>query len=249
MRMRCAVTALLFLPFCSQANHFEIPVMGGVTWSDLSNNHAVEVSSSPVLINDYLTDKTTRVGFINGLGLNYSFDHVSEAPFAYHIGVVGYFVDFGEVTGLKLPLANIGSFDTLNYRFRVKSTSLMLQSKMLYTKYPFQPYAFLGLGVGKNRAYDYKEKPTDPTSSAVADPYPFRSKTTTSFAYELGLGVQHRIADYPKNRLQYLLSLDYRYLNYGSAELGAMAVETTRDSIEVSSLHTQALVLSVTTLF
>jgi opacity protein-like surface antigen len=249
MRIFCATSALLLLPLCSQANHFEIPVMGGVTWSDPSNNRSVEVSSSPLLINDYLTDKTTRAGYLTGLGLNYSFDHPTEAPFSYLIGLVGYFVDFGEVAGLKLPLANIGSFDTLNYRYRLKSTSLMLESKMLYTKYRFQPYGFFGLGVGKNRAYDYKEKPTDPTGSAVADPYPFRSKTTTSLAYELGLGVQYQIADYPQNHLHYLLSLDYRYLNYGSPELGSMANETTRDTLEVSSLHAQAIVLSITTLF
>jgi opacity protein-like surface antigen len=249
MRILFAASACLVFPLCGLANHYEVPVMGGVTWSSLSNNRSVTISDSPLIVNDYLVNKTERNGFMDGLGFAYSFDQASKAPLAYHLGLMGYFVDFGKVTGLELPWINSGNYDTLNYRFRVKSTALMLHSKMVYTGFHFQPYVFLGLGGARNQAHDYKELATDPNGTAVAAPRPFHNNTLTSFAYEVGVGVQHSLADYPQNKLHYLVSLDYRYMNFGRAELGMLPTQTTDDQLNVPSVNTQALVLSLTTLF
>lgn len=249
MKMSRPLVAGLLLPLFAQADNFQIPVMGGFTMSALENARSVTVNETPEVINDYIADQDTVFGYMAGMGLVYSFDKVSPAPFTYNFGLMGYFVEMGNVEGTEYPFINAGSFDTLDYHFKAKSVAFMLQPRIIYTKYPFQPYVFLGIGMAKNHLYDYKEKPSDPSGSAVAAPNPYASKTVTSYAYEVGAGIQHKISHDTKNNFKYLLSLDYRYMNLGDAELGVMPGQLTRDAPKVNNLNTQALVFSITTQF
>lgn len=251
MRTSRVVCALTLLPLFAFADHFQIPAVGGFTFSSLKNNHEIiTVSPDPILVvNEYHTDVQNQFGYLAGAGLIYSFDQVSEAPFTYTFGLMAYYLDLGEISGLESPYINAGDFDTLDFQFDASSLAFLLESKIMYTKYPFQPYAFLGLGLGKNRLNHYKESPTDPNGTAVAAPSPFGSKTVTSFAYELGLGVQHQIANYPSNHLKYFLSLDWRYINLGDAELSTMMNQQSRGAPKVDTLDTQAIVFSIITQF
>ena len=243
--MRKFLPALLFLPLCSLADHFEVPAMGGVTFSDPTNIRSVTISPEPdLIINDYYTDHGTELGFLAGLGLVYSFDHVSPAPFVYNFGLMSYFVNVGEIDGIEYPAINTGDNGTMDYQFSAQSVVVMFQARMIYTAKPIQPYVFLGLGFAKNRLYDYAEKPFNP-----AYPETFESKTVTSGAYEFGAGIQHKIPVDPKSHFRYLVSLDYRYLSMGQAELGTMDGQKTREALQVDNLSTEALVLAITTQF
>lgn len=240
--------ALLLVPLISFADHFEIPVIGGVTFSEPENERDVTVNSSPLVINDYVTDQDMRAGYLTGLGLVYSLEHVTPAPFTYNFGLMVYYLNLGEVQGTEYPFINQGSFDTLDYRFKSQSLAFMLQPKIIMTSFDYQPYVFLGLGVAKNYLYDYKEGPTDPSSSAAATD-PFENKMLTSFAYEVGIGIQHEIPYHHNDLFRYVFSVDYRYINLGQAALGFRDNQTTRESIEVNNLNTQSLVFAVTVQF
>jgi hypothetical protein len=63
----------------------------------------------------------------------------------------------------------------------------------------------------------------------------------TSFAYELGVGVERQLFINSSNAFQYFLSLDYRYINNGKGELGSSAAQTTSDRLQISNLSVQTI--------
>lgn len=245
MSKRIILTSLLLgSTLAATANHYEISAMGGMTISELSNNESVQVN--PMVINDYDTDEDTSIGPIVGFGLRYGFDGLAHDNLSLTLGVSGYYLNYGDIEGTEYPFVNAGSFDTLDYHFRTRTVALMFEPRLVYSKYRFQPYLLTGIGSAWNHAYNYKEMPTDPNGSAAPAPNAFRSQTVNSFAYEVGLGVQYK---FDKDIYHHLVSLDYRYMNMGHADLGTMAGQLTSDHLEVSPLATQAIVLSLTTAF
>ncbi|MFI4956785.1 MAG: outer membrane protein [Gammaproteobacteria bacterium] len=235
---------LLGATLAAQANHYEISAMGGMAISELSNNESVKVH--PLVTNDYETDEDVTVGPAVGLGLRYGFDGLAHDNLSLTLGVSGYYINYGDITGTEYPFVNGGSFDTLDYHFRTRSFALMFEPRLVYSKYVFQPYLITGIGSAWNRAYNYKEAPTDPNGSAAPAPHPFRSQTVNAFAYEVGIGVQYK---FDKDIYHHLVSLDYRYMNMGHADLGTMSGQLTDDHLEVSPLATQTIMLSLTTAF
>ena len=121
----------------------------------------------------------------------------------------------------------------------------MLESRFIYTQYMWQPFALVGVGSSWNRLYSYSETPTIPNDSAASSPYPFSNNTMSSFAYELGVGVQRQLFMKPSSALQYFLSLEYRYINNGKGELGPSAAQTTTDRLQVSHLSVQTIMATL----
>jgi hypothetical protein len=89
----------------------------------------------------------------------------------------------------------------------------------------------------------YRLEPSDPSLTAAAATDTFEGKTTASFAYEAGIGVQRTIFKDPNHDLEYSLSMDYRYLNLGKGKLGT--TQNTNHALYISNLNLQALTLSL----
>lgn len=239
--------ASLLLPMLSHGNHVEGTLMGGAIFSQLSNNKSVQVH--PLVTNLYEADEEMKSGSLAGATVAYAFEGWEKHHIALSLGLSGYYLNYGEVEGTEYPFANAGSFDTLDYQFNAHSFALMLEPKLVYTQFAWQPYFFVGIGSAWNRLSDYDEKPSNPAGSAAPAAQAFSSKTVNAFAYELGIGVQHEFAHRAQNMFRYRLAADYRYMNLGHADLGTMPGQLTSDHLHVSPLSTQALVVSFTTLF
>jgi hypothetical protein len=233
---------LLFAPFICQASNVDIFVMGGPAFFNISNNSYININQ--YMLNEYKTQSQSQVRPMFGIGVAHSFAGFNR-PLGISLGLSGYYLDYGTIKGTEYPFVDDGIFDSLDYKFHARSLSTMLESRFIYTQFKWQPYALAGIGVSWNRLYKYNETPSISSNSAAASLYPFPSNTMAAFAYELGLGVQRQIFIDSSNAFQYFLSLEYRYINNGKAELGPSFAQTTSDRLQVSNLNTQALMFSL----
>lgn len=232
---------MLLIPLACEANKLDISFMGGPSFSNISNDNNVRINQ--YMVNEYKTNSHFQTQPLVGVGFAHTFDNFSQ-PINISFGLSSYYVDLGKVKGIEHPFINDGIYDSLNYQFNIRSFSAMLESRLIYTFYDWQPYALIGAGAAWNRFYSYSETPTIPSESAAASPYPFSNHTNASFSYELGVGFQKQIYADKKHQLNYLLSLDYRYLNFGKGNLGPSSVQTSNNGIQVSNLDMQAIMLS-----
>jgi opacity protein-like surface antigen len=242
MKLRILPTIFLMLPLTCLAGKIDIYLMGGPAFS--SNTNANNVRINQYMVNEYRTIAGTQTRLMPGLGIGHTFDQFAQ-PINISLGLSGYYSNLGKVKGREYPFIDDGVFDSLNYQFYTRSIAAMVESRLIYLFHGWQPYALIGMGAARNYLYHYSETPTIFAESAATSPYPFANHTLTSFAYELGVGVQKQIFADVKHRLQYYVSLDYRYMNLGKAELGASAVQASNDRIQITHLTTQALIFSL----
>jgi opacity protein-like surface antigen len=246
--MKCQLSQLLKIVFflasanLCQANQWNIELLGGANVSTISNTEVVQMN--PVYENTYQTNKTSHTRLLAGIGGGYTFEHLFQKPLNFSLGLNAYHNNFGTVNGLENPYANLGSYDTLNYSFDAESYALILEPKLIYTGWSWQPFVLAGAGQSWNRLYGYNEAPTDPNGSAVAQP-PFNDHTQTSFAYEYGVGVQHTFLTDAVHKIHYDFALGYRYMNFGKGQLGGMSQLLTADCLQVHRLSTQAVTLAL----
>jgi opacity protein-like surface antigen len=122
-----------------------------------------------------------------------------------------------QVFGINTPFVNWSSnVDTLNYNASGKSIALLLAPKIILSKTGLQPYLTIGAGAAWNRLSNYSESASFSYSQAAPTGKPFAAATHTSFAYEIGVGVQYTLEYFYHNPT---LALDYRYINLGTTSL------------------------------
>ena len=229
------------------ANNWDYSLSGGATFSRLVNPTIVQIT--PLVTNNYVTQFSTQTGPFIGLGVahvcnNLTYDDGMPLDFSYSLGVSGYYVHLGDVKGIQYPFVNGGSFDTLDYTFKVQSSVAMFESRFFYHWDEWRPYVFAGLGSAWNQFHDYRESPTIPELGAAPVPNAFGNHTKVSFSYELGLGIQHAL--YATEDLIFSFSVDYRYLNLGKGELGIFPGQAAGVSrLGVSNLNTQGVLLGL----
>jgi opacity protein-like surface antigen len=238
-----SVICLLLIAGSCQAARWDVQVTGGPSYSRLSNNTAVQIN--PDVVNNYNTNVTTRTGVLAGLGAGRTFNQIYGKPLDFSLDVMGYYSNFEQIKGIEHPFANVGAFDTLNYKFSAYGYALMLEPRLIYTAYCFQPFLLAGVGSAWNTLQSYSETPSDPSGSAAAAPVPFGNHTQNSFAYEVGAGVQKALPIKNTCGIQYFVSLDYRYMNFGSAQLSNFPAMTSNDHLQISNLYTQAIALTL----
>jgi hypothetical protein len=224
------------------ASNIDIFLMGGTAVSKTANNNYVGIN--PYVVNSYQTNTRTLIQPLLGVGIAHTFINFIR-PINISVGLSGYYADLGKIQGTEYPFINDGIFDSLDYKFRAQSWSVLAESRLAYTQYDWQPYALAGVGAAWNHLYSYDETPTIPSESAQASPYPFANHTSAAFAYEFGVGIQKQLYSDLTQHIQCFLALDYRYMNSGQGNLGSSTAQTTHDRIHVSNLQMQALLLSL----
>jgi hypothetical protein len=236
------LATFLLTPLSSYGNTLDLYVIGGPAFSRLSNNSTVQLND--FLVNDYFTRTKFRTEPLLGFGVGRTFTPLAQ-PLSVTLGLSAYYTNYGTISGSENPFANDGIYDALNYKFRAQSYSLMVESRLIYTGYDWQPFAFVGIGCAWNRLYGYSETPaTNPLTAATAQDT-FSHNTNSAFAYEAGVGVQRHLYTDIATNIQYFASLDYRYMNFGKGELGTTATQTSNQTLNISNLNTQALVLTL----
>jgi hypothetical protein len=174
--------------------------------------------------------------------VGHSFNFMDKAV-SLNVGLSGIYTNYGSVEGAELPFINDGTFDALNYQFHTQSLAAMVETKLFFNNFKWQPYLTAGVGCAWNRFYDYSQ--TADSNPLTAGQTNFANNTTASFAYEAGIGVQRQIFLEASRDVQYFVTVDYRYLNFGNGQLGPAPTQTTDSRLQVSNMYTQALVFSL----
>ncbi len=241
--LSCIGLLALVSPLC-HADNLSVFASGGVSLSRLDNEKAVTINN--FVVNDYNASVSNAWNIIGGIGIiqTYTdiFDHVD-----FGVGFIGLIANLGTVNGTELPFASSSVYDTLNYSFEARSVAVMLESRLIYNDVTWQPYIFGGIGAASNRLSNYRESPAYPALSAATVPEVFSSHSQRAWAYEAGVGVQRQISAGGDGRPPFVVMIDYRYLNFGSGELGSFPAQIGSDRLQVNNLTTQAIMLTLQT--
>jgi opacity protein-like surface antigen len=231
----------------SPAHNISVAVSGGLAITRMDNEEPVSLNA--FLENNYTTREMTNWDFISGISIADVHNNIFKTHFNFSLGVAGYYAILGNITGTEYPFANSGSYDTLNYKFKVRSTAIMAETRLIYNKTAWQPYVVAGMGLAWNRLSSYTESATNPALSAAPLPRTFSNNTHHTFAYEVGVGVQHAFMHDRKHKVEYMWSLDYRYFNFGYGELGGVPTQPTNNRLHINNINTQVVMLSLNASF
>jgi hypothetical protein len=229
----------------SSAHQYELFISGGVSSPWLNNIAAVAMNGT--VTNTYYVQAQQRWGGVAGGGIARVF--MARQHVHITLGPSAYFVDFDKIHGVESPFSNGGSFDTLNYQFLASGAALFLESRVILSESRWHPFFVLGAGNAWNHLYKYSEVPTDPNGSASPATDVFHNNTISAFAYEAGAGIQHQLFFDKKHHVTYRCSLDYRYFNFGAAKLAQSSLQTSNQVLGVKTLHTSAILLSLSASF
>jgi opacity protein-like surface antigen len=110
-----------------------------------------------------------------------------------------------------------------SYRYKARIRQLLAEGKLLYKGLKYvRPYLSLGLGASFNQAYNYLTS-VPPTLTFTRM---YRSHTTSSFAYSLGLGFDFDIVDSMRFEIGYSFS-DFGKVCSGAASIDGISVKGT----------------------
>ena len=196
-------------------NYWSGHVSAGLGWSSVNNNDMVNVGGTTA--KQYATSNNTSNQPIFGLGIAYN---IPYPDVLLGIGLSAYYMHNTNVTGTNTPYADGQPFSgsSLAYSANGQSYALMLEPKFTWTRYALQPYVFVGAGLAINAFGNYAEWATDPNGTATPALYFPTSYDAYNLAYEMGAGVQYVIGKSPHAPT---IGLDYRFMNWGSAQLAA----------------------------
>lgn len=209
-----------------------INLNSGIAIDQIKNDAPVNINS--VVTNTYSPSHTISVLPFIGVGLNYA---INKPYLGFNVGLEGYSINRAQITGVNHPFSNAGNFDTLNYSFSAKSFAWMFVSRFIYRPHRWQPYFVGGLGMASNRLNNFYEIPTNSDSAAAAPIINFASHTETSVAYEIGFGVQKTLFILRKFHAQVIASIDYRYLNLGSAQFSPIPNQVDGQGLQVPHIN------------
>lgn len=240
--MKKLIYCLFILPSVLYADKLSLFIAGGPNFTRLGNTSFVTIN--PLVINGYQPAKNSNWQGFWGGGVRYTvLTFLPQMQFS--LGVAGYSFDLGEVKGIEYPFINAGFFDSLTYRFNVKNSLLMLESRLTYALENWQPFFLAGMGEAWNRLKNYQEVATNPAASATPLVPGFNDNTHHSFAYELGFGVGHCLFEDKTHQIQYLGSIAYRYFNLGRGQLGLLPLQSSLSHLEIKNIATQGIVFQV----
>jgi opacity protein-like surface antigen len=137
--------------------------------------------------------------------------------------------------------------NTYDYRYQLQHNALSLKGKLLLgdlfsslapkNHFSLIPWVSASVGLALNRATGYSDASLGSGQASLAE---FGNKTTSSFTYALGAGVQ-----YPFNT-HWQVGLGYEFADWGASSLGADPTQTGSGSISQSHWYTNSVLLNVT---
>lgn len=152
------------------ASKADVYASGGATFSNLTNVTAVQINNN--VTNNYHANTSVSTQPLLGLGIGHTFNNIFNRSLDLSLSLAGYYANFSNIQGTEYPFANVGNFDTLSYQFKAYSLSLMIEPRLIYTQYIWQPFLLAGIGSAWNRLYSYNETSSNSSSSAASVPYP-----------------------------------------------------------------------------
>jgi hypothetical protein len=216
------------------ASNANIHVLGGVSLPNISSQQNLNLGT---VIDQFNTTDHSSSSGLWGFGGGYQWDTpIYSKPVIFDIGVAAYYTH-NALSGIETPAINlISQADTLNYKSNESSWAWMVEPKLISTTYIWQPYIMAGLGISSNDLSDYNETPSNPNSSATTS-NSFANNTMNNFAWELGVGMQ-RLISTTSNGKSFIVSGEYRYMDWGTMMLGTTTAQTTHQGPNFGHLKT-----------
>jgi opacity protein-like surface antigen len=193
-------------------------------------------SGLPAPYNQDIYTSQSSSSAVSGVGAGYRFTQYGLP--AISVGL-SYSHFFNGQSGDTITQYSLPEFINYQYQWKVASDLVLASSKLnIYNWNTLLPFVQAGAGFSANRARKYKE-------AAFSDVTPryspsFTNKTTTSFAYQLGAGLDWQI------KPQWFVSIGYEYTDLGHFSSGAGANGWNSEALKSEHLFSNAAILGVT---
>lgn len=173
--------------------------------------------------------------YISGISFNKMF--VLAPLYSAQLGASYHYLSSMNVKGSLLQ-GVAPPFYQASYAYSINSSQYMIEAKLRREfQSQFFPYAYLGLGLAANSAFDYTTNV--PAYLTVTPDY--SNKTTYVFTYSLGIGMDYLVV--PKLSV----GLGYRFINLGSTGLGKGTIRNTSTTAALtqSNLYVNSLLVQL----
>ncbi len=137
----------------------------------------------------------------------------------------------GQIWQLKSPL-----FNDIAYSYQVRSSVLLIDNIISWTRYKFRPGFIFGIGGARNTTDGFQEVAL--ADSATISLQNLSGKKNYQLSYELGFAL-----DYAFDK--FLVELAYRYINTGPGYFQAFPLSNTADKLSTGTLNYNVISLGM----
>lgn len=156
--------------------------------------------------------------FAGGLRGGYEFSSFGQGV-SFDLGLGVYTGSSYEYYGTLVETADGDPDSTLyNFRFNIRSIRVMAETQLNLLFGNISPFINGGIGPAWNNTQQYTEYSSNDSNYPPLPP--FKNKTRTSMAWQVGLGISYVFAQNPDATPNQRLALGYQYVNLGQSETG-----------------------------
>lgn len=160
------------------------------------------------LMNSNTTNSMTELGITRYISIPGKYFSHFQVGLSYNFSLSGQSIN-GQIEEFGLP-----QFKNYNYSYDINHhTLLSTLTADIYHGKTWSPFINLGIGAAFNSAQNFKASP-EPGITPARQDLNFNSKNTSSFAYQIGLGLRY------KRSKNLAFSISYKYLYAGEVKLG-----------------------------
>lgn len=166
------------------------------------------------------------------------FQHIWSTQFQGQLGMAVEATSNANLSGNIWDDAD-PEFNNFLYSYQVHHSHIALKGKLLTNTsvYALKPYLSGSVGVGFNKAYHFNNIPM--IFEAIATPN-FTPKTTTSFTYTVGIGIQKAILTH------WQVGMGYEFADWGQNHLGPASGQTSNEGLAMNHFYTNGLLFNIT---
>ncbi|MCX7117418.1 MAG: porin family protein [Legionellales bacterium] len=153
------------------------------------------------------------------------------------LGIAGALASPAHLSGIVWETGD-PNLNNFTYAYHVNHAQVSLKGKLLsVVNQSWYPFISASLGAGFNASTHYT---STPLLFEIVQLAPFTKRTTTSFAYTVGVGVQKAIS------LHWQWGIEYAFSNWGKSQLGPIAGFDTTNTPGLNHLYVNQLMLNIT---
>jgi opacity protein-like surface antigen len=209
-----------------------ITLSGGPSWS-LSGKSQV-IYLEPDVFNAYKANKKDST--LGSAELFFGMQRLLGQSFIGQLGIAFAGSSNAKLSGSVWYDAD-PAFDNFFYNYKINHTHVALKAKVLAgTQFFVQPYVSGSVGVGFNRANDFR---MTPKIFEQLTPPSFNSHTETSFTYTAGAGLQKSFCEY------WSLGVGYEFADWGKSKLSRSIAQSIGAGPKLNHLYTHQLQFSL----
>lgn len=222
--------ATLFDP--SLFSHYVVALNVGPSWTDAGDNQTFYLQ--PDVQKAYIAGNNSNT-FVNSeafLGVWSPINNWLQAQLGLAVAQTTYASFTGDIWEDADP-----EFNNFYYEYQAQHTRVALKGKLVADNgFLIQPWLSASIGAGFNRANTFVITPK--IFEEIPAP-PFSDRSTTSFSYTVGIGVQKAMGEH------WQASLGYEFADWGKSQLGRVQGQTLNNGLQINHVYTNGLMLGL----